>query len=101
MSKTKTSLSASDVKHIAKLAQLGLTEEEVERYRKQLSEVVDYFNKLKKLDTLKTELTSQVVNLENIFREDIICPSMTQGEALSNAKDSYKGYFKVKAIFEE
>ncbi len=99
MSKIKNSLSSDDVKHVAQLAKLKLSDKEISKFQKQLSEVIDYINVLKHLDTSRTQPTSQVTSLENVFREDTVLPSMSQKEALSNAKSSYKGYFKISAIF--
>ena len=92
-------LSADEVKHVARLANLKLKNDEVKKFQKQLSDTISYVEKLKKLNTQNVSPTSQVTGLENIFREDRVKPSMSQEEALSNAKATYKGFFKVKAIF--
>lgn len=94
-------LSKDQVKHIAKLANLKLTPAEINKFRKQLSEVLEYVEQLNKLKTKKVEPTSQVTGLENVFREDEPRPSISQKEVLSGAKKTKKGMFKVKAIFEE
>lgn len=90
------------VLHIAKLAQLTLKPTEVEKFSSQLSETLDYVEILKEFDERVKNLppTAQVTNLENIFREDEVKPSLSQKETLGNASETYKGYFKVKAIFE-
>ncbi|MBU3957016.1 Asp-tRNA(Asn)/Glu-tRNA(Gln) amidotransferase subunit GatC [Patescibacteria group bacterium] len=93
-------LSKDQVKHIAKLANLKLTSAEINKFQKQLSEVLEYVEQLNKLDTKKVEPTSQVTGLENVFREDEPKPSLSQEEVLSGAKNTEKGMFKVKAIFE-
>lgn len=90
-----------DVFHIAKLANLPISEEENEKFQKQLSAILDYFKKLKEVDTSKVEETSQTTGLENISRIDQTTPSLPQEEALSNAKSKHNGLFKVKAIFKE
>lgn len=94
-------LTLDQVKHVAKLANLPLSEDEVKKFEVQLSETLDYVNKLEEIDTKNIEPTSQVTGLENVTREDIVLPSLSQGEALKNAKSTYKGYIKVKAILEE
>jgi len=96
---SKSSLSKKQTKHVAHLAKLRLSEKEIEKFRQQLSSILNYVDQLKELDTKKIEPTSQVTGLENVFREDKVLPSMSQEEALSNAKETYKGFFKVKAIF--
>lgn len=93
-------LSKDQVKHIAKLANLKLTSAEINKFQKQLSEVLEYVEQLKKLNTKKVEPTSQVTSLESVFREDEPTPSLSQKEVLSGAKKTEKGMFKVKAIFE-
>jgi aspartyl-tRNA(Asn)/glutamyl-tRNA(Gln) amidotransferase subunit C len=93
-------LSKKEVLHIADLANLELTEKEVELFRKQLSDVLQYIEVLNELDTEEVEPTSQVTGLENVTREDISKKDLTQEEALSQAKSKLNGYFKVKAIFE-
>lgn len=88
-----------NVKHVAKLANLKLKEEEVEKFEKQLSSVLDYIKKLEELDTKNIEPTSQVTGLKNITREDKTQPSLSQEEALSNAPKKHNGLFEVDAIF--
>ncbi|MBI3093229.1 MAG: Asp-tRNA(Asn)/Glu-tRNA(Gln) amidotransferase subunit GatC [Candidatus Levybacteria bacterium] len=90
-----------NVSHIAKLANLSLKEEEKEKFEKQLSSILDYVKKLEEVDTSKVEPTPQVTGLENITREDQTTPSLSQEEALSNAKNKHNGFFKVKTILEK
>ena len=97
--KKNLKLTKEEVKHVAVLANLKLTPKEIEKFQKQLSSILDYVEQLKELDTKKVEPTSQVTGLENVFREDVIKPSMSQQETLSNAKEFHNGFFKVRAIF--
>ena len=90
-----------DVGHIAKLANLPLTDSEKKKFEKQLSETLDYVKQLDEIDTKNVEPTSQVTGLENVLREDEVKPSFSQADALKNAKSTYKGFFKVKAILEQ
>ena len=92
-----------NIPHIAKLANLKLKNSEIKKFESQLSEILSYIEKLKKADTKNVEETSQVTGLENITREDVIDSSrtLTQEEALSNAKPKHNGFFKVKGIFNE
>lgn len=87
-----------DIKHIAKLANLTLSPAEEEKFSKQLEETATHIEGLEEVDTDEVEPTSQVTGLENIMREDVIIASLTQEEALSNSKSTYKGFFKVKGI---
>lgn len=87
-----------DVLHIAKLAKLPLNSKEVKKYEEQLSSILSYIDKLQTLDTTNTEETSQTTGLENITREDVTSPSLSQEEALSSTKSKHNGLFKVKGI---
>lgn len=91
-------LTFDEVKHIAKLIQLTLSKQELEKYAKQLSQAANYALILQELDLNNTKETSQVTGLKNIYRTDKITPSLTQEEALSNAKHTYNGYFVVPAV---
>lgn len=91
-------LMSIDVKKVAKLANLSLAENEVEKFEKQLSSVLDYIEKLNELDTSNIEETSQVTGLENIARVDESQASLNQDEALSGSKNKKDGYFQVKGV---
>jgi len=100
--KTKnTKLSEKEVEHVAGLANLKLSRQEISKFQKQLSEVLNYVEILKEVKAKDVEPTSQVTGLENVFREDKTEKCLTQEEALSGTKQKHKGRFKVKAIFEE
>ena len=102
-----------DVTHVAKLANLPLKPGENKKFEKQLGEILTYVEKLNEVDTKNVEPTSQVTGLENVTREDETTPSLSQDEALSNAKPArnashsdaggsqHNGLFKVKAILTE
>ncbi len=89
-----------DIRHIAKLANLQIEESEQEKFSTQLSSVLDYIGKLNELDTTTVEPTSQVTGLENVLREDETETSLTQEEALSQAKNTHNGLFIVKGLLE-
>ncbi len=90
-----------DVKHIADLAKLSLPESLISKFSKQLSKVLEFMSNIGKLDTNSLTETYQVTGLENVFREDKIDEKrmLTQEEALSNAKKTYKNYFLVESVF--
>ena len=99
MIRKNAKLSENEVKHVAKLAKLNLTPQEVKKFQEQLSEVLTYVEVLKEAKTEKTEPTSQVTSfLENIFREDKAKTSLSQKEVLSGTKQNYQGFFKIKRI---
>jgi len=91
-------LTREEVEHVADLAKLGLTEEEVEMYREQLSAILDYAAVLQGLDTEAIPPTACVLPLRNVMRPDEPAASLAQDEALSNAPLAAQGYFRVKAI---
>jgi len=74
-------LSPDDIRHIAKLARLQISDEEVETYAKELSSILTYVDKLREVDTKNTEPTAQVTGLHNAFRKDELCPPSTPPEA--------------------
>ena len=83
------------VLHVAKLARLKLTDEEVERMAGELSVSLDSIEKIGELDLEGVEPTSHVVNLENVLREDVPRPSLPRERALENAPDSDGVGFRV------
>lgn len=87
-----------DVKKNAKLANLPIKEDEIKPLGKALVETLSYINILEEVDTKGVEPTSQVTGLENVTREDVTTPSLSQEEALANAKKKVNGMFEVDAI---
>ena len=94
-----TELTNEEVKHIAGLANIKLSEVEVEKFVGQLSETISFIEKLNELDTKNVSPTSQTTGLKNIFRKDEVRPSLTQEEALSGTKNTHRGYFVTKSVF--
>ena len=91
-----------NVKHIAKLANLPLSDKEEERFEKQISSILKYVEQLNSVDTKGVSITSQVTNLENAIRKDEPDTSLNQEDALSNTKSKHNGFFKVgKALDNE
>ncbi len=86
---------------MALLARVGLSQDDIERFRHQLSRVLEHFEVLSTLDTEGVPPTAQVVSLENVMRRDESSPSMTQSETLANAPQVEDGCFKVRAVLEE
>ncbi len=90
-----------DIDHVARLANIPLQSNEKSTFSKQLEETLIYVEKLEEVETKNTEPTSQVTNLENVTREDVASPSLTQEEALQNSKSTYNGFILTNAILEE
>lgn len=91
----------ADVKHVARLARLGLSEAEIETFQKQLSDILSYFDKLQELDTEGVPPTAHPTPLKNVFREDVARPAMPREKVLANAPEEQDGYFRVPRILEE
>ncbi len=91
-------LSRGDVEHVAHLARLGLDEDELSRLEVQLNHILDQYAVLARLDTDAIPPTAQTIELENILREDLAQPSLTQAEALANVPRREGGYVVVPAI---
>jgi len=89
------------VRHLAGLARILVSEEEVEQFTKQLGLIADSVATVGKAIDADTPATSHPIPMANVFREDVIEPSLSQAEALSGAPDSYDGRFKVNAILDE
>ena len=93
-------LTLEDVKYIANLARLELTEEELIRYREQLSSILDYFQQLEKLDTDNIIPTTSASDGQNLLRDDKIQSGLEKSDLLLNAPDSDESMFRVPPIFE-
>lgn len=91
-------LSRQEVEHVALLARLELTEEEICKYTEQLNSVLEHAEMLQKLDTTEIVPTAHAVELYNVMRNDEIKTSIEQEKALQNAPDSEGGFFRVPRI---
>jgi aspartyl-tRNA(Asn)/glutamyl-tRNA(Gln) amidotransferase subunit C len=91
-------LSRADVEHVAHLARLGLTDGELTRLEGELNHILDQFTTLSQLDTDAIPPTAQVIELENILREDVARQSLTVDEALGNAPAREGDHVVVPAI---
>ncbi len=94
------SLNSDQVKHIAKLSRIQLTDEEVEKYRTQLSAVLGYIEQLNELDTSSVLPTVNTTGLMNVLREDFQKDSLPVTDATKNSKLADKGFFVVPNVFE-
>jgi aspartyl-tRNA(Asn)/glutamyl-tRNA(Gln) amidotransferase subunit C len=83
------------VLHVARLARLRLSDDEVERMGEELSTILDHIEKLNELDLEGVEPTSHVVELENVLRDDEPRPSLSREKALEQAPDAAGGGFRV------
>jgi aspartyl-tRNA(Asn)/glutamyl-tRNA(Gln) amidotransferase subunit C len=88
-------ITRDEVLHVARLARLELTEEEVERFTEQLSAILEAVAKVSELDLSEVEPTAHPLDVVNVWAEDEPRPCLTQEEALANAPDREAGFFKV------
>ena len=95
------SLTRAEVLHIAHLARIALSEEDVAKFQEQLSDVLDHFDTLKALDTEGVEPTAYPLPLESVMRDDEVLPSLPRDEVLANAPQAEEGAFRVRAVLEE
>jgi aspartyl-tRNA(Asn)/glutamyl-tRNA(Gln) amidotransferase subunit C len=91
------SLTREEVLHVARLARLALTDEEIERFREQLSAILDAVGAVAELDLTDVEPTSHPLDVVNVWDDDDPRPSLPLEEALANAPDLDDGYFRVPA----
>lgn len=94
-------LTPDEVRHVAMLARLGLTDEEVEMFQGQLGQVLEYIEMLQQVDTSAVEPTAQILSHVNVTRPDRTAPSLTEQEVLLNAPGREDPFFKVPAVLEE
>lgn len=94
------SLSPEQVLHIARLARVGLTPEEVDRFATQLSGILDHFEALSAVNTEGVEPTAHPLPLANVMRSDEVTPSLPRDAVLANAPETEDGLLRVRAVLE-
>lgn len=91
-------LTTDEVERVARLARLDLTEEEKQLFPQQIDAILAYLGKLRELPTNGASPTAHVLPLENVFREDLVQPSLPQEAVLANAPEKEDAFFKVPQI---
>ncbi len=94
-------LTREEVLHVAALCRIGLSEEDLEAFAHQLSEILQMFRTLGELDTEGVPPTGHAASLETVLREDEAGPSLSNADALSNAPDRVGDRFRVQVVLEE
>jgi aspartyl-tRNA(Asn)/glutamyl-tRNA(Gln) amidotransferase subunit C len=94
-------LTREQVRHVAELVKLKLTEAEVALFQEQLSEILDYAERLDELDTEQIPPTAAVLRLQNVMRADDQRPSFPRDAMLGNAPDVEEGFVKVKVVLDD
>jgi aspartyl-tRNA(Asn)/glutamyl-tRNA(Gln) amidotransferase subunit C len=93
-------LSQDEVQHIALIYRLGLSQEEIETLRHQLSDTLEHFQVLGQVDTTNVPPTGHSVTLENVMRQDETTSPMSKEDTMSNAPLREGDYFRVKAVLD-
>ena len=94
-----TAISLDDVKKLAKLSALRVSDDEAEALRSQLEDIIGFVGKLSEVDTTGVQPTYQVTDLQNIWREDIVIDyGLSQSDLLKNAPDQQDGQIKVRRV---
>lgn len=91
-------LTEKDTEHVAMLARIQLTPEEIKSFTQQLNNILDYFKKLEEIDTSAVEPTYHILDLVNVTRPDKVTPSLPVDEVLANAPKKQENYFKAPKI---
>jgi aspartyl-tRNA(Asn)/glutamyl-tRNA(Gln) amidotransferase subunit C len=94
----RVKLSMEEVEHVAMLARLALSDEEKERFRAQLSSILEYAERINRLDTSGVEPTYHVLPLQNVWRQDRRGATLERDEVLQNAPDRDGSFFRVPRI---
>lgn len=90
-----------DIRYVAKLARLALTDDEIERFGKQLGDLLGHVDKLKELDVASVSATAQVVESRNVVRDDRESPCLDREQVLSEAPQRQGAFFRVPRIIAE
>lgn len=93
-------ISKEEVKHVAHLARLAITEEDAEKFAVQLGKITDFVEQLNELDTTNVEPTSHVLPLVNVMREDVAKEGLPLEKVMLNVKNQEAGQIKVPSIME-
>lgn len=93
-------LTPEEVRHIARLARVGLSEDDVTRFQDQLSQILDYFQRLQEVDTENVPPTAHTLAMHNVMRDDEPKPSFDKEEILANAPQREEDLFRVRAVLE-
>ncbi|WP_456272571.1 Asp-tRNA(Asn)/Glu-tRNA(Gln) amidotransferase subunit GatC [Bacillus sp. AK031] len=93
-------ISEDQVKHVAHLARLAITEEEAQKFTTQLDAIINFAEQLNELDTENVDPTTHVLEMKNIVREDKPVKGLPQEEVLKNAPDHQDGQVRVPSVLE-
>ena len=87
-----------DIKHIANLSMLNLSDEEIEKYTKDMEQIVNFANKVNEIDTSSTEISAFSNDNVNVFRKDEIVQTVDKETLLQNAPSQEDGMFRIPKV---
>lgn len=97
----KLKISREEVLHVARLARVGVSEEEVAKFTRQLSNILENFTALEQVNTEGVPPTSQSISLQNVMKPDEVRPSLAPEEVLKNAPCREGDFFRIRSVLEE
>lgn len=89
-----------EIEKVAMLAMLQLKEGEKELFSEQMGSIINYIDKLNEIDTSGIEPTAHVLPIKNVFREDVLTPSLSRDKALQNAPERDENFYRVPKIID-
>ena len=93
-------LNREEVLHISRLARLGLSDAEVDKFGEQLSGLLEHFEMLQQVDTTDVPPTAQSIDLQNVMKDDEVTASLPAEQILANAPERNEDYFRVPPVLE-
>ena len=94
-------LTREEVRHVAELAKLQLSDAELDEYAGQLGQILTYAQQVQSVDTSAVPPTPQVLPLSNVLADDASLEGLSNSQAVDNAPDADDGYFRVIAVFDD
>jgi len=94
-------VSREEVEHVAQLARMALTSQDLERVGTELNRILEHFNRLQELDTEDVAPTSHAIPMTNVFREDQVGESLSVEDVVENAPERSDDFFRVPRIVED
>ncbi len=96
----ETRLTTEEVRHLAALSRVGMTDDEIETMRDQMSNILENFDVLREVDTDAVEPTGHSVGVTSVMRDDVVAESSPREEALANAPRREDDFVRVRAVLE-
>ncbi|WP_035589740.1 Asp-tRNA(Asn)/Glu-tRNA(Gln) amidotransferase subunit GatC [Hippea jasoniae] len=93
-------ITKDEVKRIAKLSMLNIDDSELDTFVDQFNDILNYMEQINELDLSSCDAVYHIVELKNVFREDVVKPSISNEKALKNAPDAAYGAFRVPKVIE-